>query len=40
MYLKTDGNISYFENGQYDASNGIARYKVKELPFILDKMTH
>jgi hypothetical protein len=39
-FIKTDGNISYFENGQYDASNGIARYKVKELPFIMDKMTH
>ena len=38
--IKTEGDISYFENGQYDASNGIARYKVKELPFILDKMTH
>lgn len=38
--IKTEGNISYFENGQYDASNGLARYKVKELPFIMDKMTH
>ena len=37
---KEEGNILFFKNGTYDKSTGTAQYKVKELPRILDKMTH
>ena len=37
---KEEGNTLFFKNGTYDKSTGTATYKVKELPFILDKMTH
>ncbi|WP_338793566.1 hypothetical protein [Bernardetia sp. MNP-M8] len=37
---KEESNKIYFQNGIYDKETGIADYKVKELPFILDKMTH
>lgn len=37
---KEEGNILYFKNGTYDKTTGTANYKVKELPFIVDKMTH
>ena len=37
---KEEGNILFFKNGTYDKSTGTAQYKVKELPLILDKMTH
>jgi hypothetical protein len=37
---KEDNNKIYFENGVYEKETGIAEYKIKELPFILDKMTH
>jgi hypothetical protein len=37
---KEEGTIIYFENGTYDKSSGKADYKVKELPFVLDKLTH
>ena len=37
---KEEGNIMYFKNGTYDKSTGTANYTVKELPFIVDKMTH
>ncbi len=37
---KEEGNILTFKNGTYDKSTGTATYKVKELPFILEKMTH
>lgn len=37
---KEEGNTLFFKNGTYDKSTGIANYTVKELPFILDKMTH
>lgn len=36
---KEVGNLIYFENGVYNKTNGLAEYKVKELPFILNKMT-
>jgi len=38
--LKEEDNKIYFENGVYDKEKGIAEYKIKELPFLLDKMTH
>lgn len=37
---KEENNKIYFENGIYDKESGIAEYKIKELPFVLDKMTH
>lgn len=37
---KVEGDIVYFENGTYDMSNRTATYTVKEMPFILEKMTH
>jgi hypothetical protein len=37
---KEEGNILTFKTGTYDKSTGTANYTVKELPFIIDKMTH
>ena len=37
---KEEGNVLFFKNGNYDESTGTAQYTVKELPRILDKMTH
>ncbi|NEW84254.1 MAG: hypothetical protein GZ094_18075 [Mariniphaga sp.] len=36
---KEEGNLIYFEGGVYNKTTGSADYKVKELPFILNKMT-
>jgi len=32
--------IVYFKNGFYTKATGAAEYTVKELPYVLDKMTH
>lgn len=37
---KQEGDLIFFENGQYDKSSGKADYTVMELPYFLDKMTH
>ena len=37
---KIEGDIVYFNGGTYDQSKRTAVVTVKELPFILDKMTH
>ncbi len=37
---KQEGDVLYFTEGTYNQATGIAVYTVKELPFILDKMTH
>lgn len=37
---KKEGNIFYFKNGTYNSETGMAKYTKKELPFLLDKMTH
>jgi hypothetical protein len=37
---KEEGNIQFFKNGTYDKSTGTTNYTVKQLPFVLDKMTH
>ncbi len=37
---KEEGDIVFFENGTYNKASGAAAYTVKELPLILDKMTH
>lgn len=36
---KTEGEISTFKQGTYNAASGEAKYSKKELPFVLDKMT-
>ncbi len=36
---RTEGNIVYFKQGSYDKSTGLANYKAKQLPYVLDKMT-
>jgi hypothetical protein len=37
---KQEGNIMYFRNGTYDKSTGTATITLKELPAVLEKMTH
>ena len=37
---KEEGNTVYFKEGKYDKATGNADYTAKELPFLLDKMTH
>ena len=36
---KTEGDVVYFKDGSYVKSTGLAKHKVKQLPFVLDKMT-
>jgi hypothetical protein len=36
---KEEANIVYFKQGIYDRSTGVAQYKAKQLPYVLDKMT-
>ena len=36
---RTEGNKIYFEQGEMNKSTGIATYKVKELPVILESFT-
>lgn len=36
---REDGDVLYFSNGEYNKATGMATYTVKELPFVLDKMT-
>ena len=37
---KTANDIFYFNSGTYNNSTGLANYATKELPYMLDKMTH
>tara|TARA_Y100000310_G_scaffold345599_1_gene467077 strand:- start:3529 stop:3969 length:441 start_codon:yes stop_codon:yes gene_type:complete len=37
---KIENGIAYFENGSFDTSTGKATYTVKELPYLLDRMTN
>lgn len=37
---RQEGDILYFKDGSYNQSTGAANYTKKELPFLLDKMTH
>ncbi len=34
------GDMVYFKNGDYNRKTGVAHITTKELPYILDKMTH
>ncbi len=36
---KVEGNIISFEQGSYNLKTGVADYTVKELPYIISKMT-
>jgi len=36
---KTEGDVLYFKQGNYNQKTGNAVYTVKKLPFVLDKMT-
>jgi hypothetical protein len=35
-----DGNIVTFRQGSYNKDTGVASYTAKELPFVLNKLTH
>lgn len=37
---KTEGDIVSFKEGTYNTQTRVADYTIKELPFVLDKMTH
>ena len=36
---RSEGSLIYFREGTYDKKTGLAKYKAKQLPFVLDKMT-
>ena len=37
---KEEGNLVYFQNGDYNRETGEAHITTMELPYVLDKMTH
>lgn len=37
---KEEGDIYFFKDGTYNKTTGLAKYSEKELPYLLDKMTH
>lgn len=37
---RTEGDIAYFKDGFYNSATGAVKYSTKELPFVLDKLTH
>lgn len=37
---KEDPKMIYFKNGDYNKETGVAHITSKELPYVLDKMTH
>ena len=39
-FEREEGDMVYFRNGDYNKRTGIAHITTKELPYILDKMTH
>ena len=36
---RSEGSLIYFREGSYDKKTGLAKYKSKQLPFVIDKMT-
>lgn len=40
QFEREEGNLVYFRNGDYNRETGVAHIRTKELPYILDKMTH
>lgn len=39
-FEREEGSMIYFNNGDYNRETGMAHIRSKELPYILDKMTH
>jgi hypothetical protein len=37
---KQQGDVLYFDKGQYNKKTGVANYTVLKLPIVLDKLTH
>ncbi len=37
---RSEGDVDYFATGTYNRATGEASYVQKELPFVLDRMTH
>jgi len=37
---RKEGGIYYFKQGTYNSQTGEAKYSVKKLPFVMEKMTH
>ena len=37
---KQEGNTIYFKEGTYNTQTGVASYTIKEMPFVINKMTH
>lgn len=37
---KVEGDIAFFENGTYNQKTHMAKFTTRELPYLLDKMTH
>jgi len=37
---KIQGDVLYFQNGNYNQSTGVASYTVMRLPIVLEKLTH
>jgi hypothetical protein len=40
QFEREAGDMVYFRNGDYNRKTGVAHITSKELPYILDKMTH
>lgn len=38
-FEKVEADLASFKNGTYNSSTGAAKYTVKELPYIMDKLT-
>ena len=36
---RSEGSLIYFREGTYDKKTGLAKFKTKQLPYVLDKMT-
>jgi len=36
---RSEGSMIYFREGTYDKKTGLAKFKAKQLPYVLDKMT-
>ena len=36
----TNDNVALFKQGTYNTETGVANYTTKELPFVLNKLTH
>lgn len=39
-FEREEGSMIYFNNGDYNRKTGVAHIRSKELPYILEKMTH